>query len=126
MKKKYFKSFLFRAGTLVFSTIISLNLSAQKQATPDKSNSLAPAVLTVIKNPVSDALDLKYNSESNQEIQLQLVDNTGKLVLSRQLNVLKGENRIKVEEVGRLASGLYILSVMDKKLNKYHAKIFKD
>ena len=82
--------------------------------------------LYIVNNPVNSFLELKFTATTTQEIQLQLVDNFGKIILSRQLNVLKGDNKFNIDEVSRLSSGVYIVSVMDKKLNRYHAKFIKN
>lgn len=82
--------------------------------------------LSIVNNPVNSFLELKFTANTTQEIQLQLVDNFGKIILSRQLNVLKGDNKFNIDEVSRLSSGVYIVSVMDKKLNRYHAKFIKN
>ncbi|MEO7048637.1 MAG: T9SS type A sorting domain-containing protein [Ferruginibacter sp.] len=126
MQKKSSKGLFISVNIFILTIFFSNNIYSQNQLSSGKIPSQTITVLTVIKNPITDILDLKYTSESNQEIQLQLVDNMGKVVLSRQFNVLKGENMFKLEEVARLSSGLYILSVMDKKLNKYHAKVIKN
>ena len=126
MKKKSSKFLFTRVSIFILTTFFSIKIYAQNQSATGKTFPQTATVLSVIKNPVNDALELKYNSELNQEIQLQLVDNTGKVVLSRQLNVLKGENILRLEEVCRLSAGVYILSVMDKRLIKYHAKFFKN
>ncbi|MBS1497215.1 MAG: T9SS type A sorting domain-containing protein [Bacteroidetes bacterium] len=85
----------------------------------------AKPLLQIVQNPVINILELKYFSPLNQEIQLQIFDNTGNIVLSRQLNVLKGDNLLRVEESSCLNSGIYIVSVMDKTLNRYHVKLIK-
>jgi hypothetical protein len=126
MQKKSPKFLFISVNIFILLNFFSNNIYSQIQSSSGRIPSQTISVLSVIKNPITDILDLKYTSESSQEIQLQLVDNTGKVVLSRQLNVLKGENLLRLEEVARISPGLYILSVMDKKLNKYHAKVIKN
>ena len=125
MQLNSIKYLVSRLSVFIFSTFFSVKIHAQSQALKSKMHLPAKPLLQIVQNPVINILELKYFSPLNQEIQLQIFDNTGNIVLSRQLNVLKGDNLLRVEESSCLNSGIYIVSVMDKTLNRYHVKLIK-
>ena len=55
-----------------------------------------------------DNLQLLINSTQNHQAELQLLDITGKQILSKKWNVAVGENRIEWN-LSHLGSGYYIL-----------------
>jgi GEVED domain/Secretion system C-terminal sorting domain len=61
-------------------------------------------------NPVRDLLHVNLFALSSQNIQLQLVDITGRLVYKDLVSVVKGDNEITISTKA-LSKGIYILSV---------------
>jgi hypothetical protein len=79
------------------------NIDDDKRVSEELSMSIYP-------NPLKkgDNLQLLINSTQSHQAELQLLDITGKLILSKMWNVAVGENRIEWN-LSHLGSGYYIL-----------------
>jgi len=64
--------------------------------------------LILFPNPAQDITTLKFTSESNDQIQLRVMDMTGKMISSQQIYTTYGENMVQID-VSNLASGRYML-----------------
>lgn len=63
-------------------------------------------------NPFSEEIDLVMHVSANMSVNIQLSDNNGKIVWSNENYSLKpGYNYLLVNNLGKLASGIYILRV---------------
>jgi hypothetical protein len=69
--------------------------------------------LVFYPNPVTDnQAQLLIHSQEKQTAQLQVIDQSGRALLSQQTILYPGNNTISVMGVTRLARGTYLLSVM--------------
>jgi len=87
----------------------------QKSGIPAKSEVLHNVLMdqqsvVVYPNPVLEELQVKLWSEVNEGLELQIFDITGKLLLAKDEQVLRGENQIGID-LGNLRNGLYLLRV---------------
>lgn len=64
-----------------------------------------------ISNPFSDKLTAQINSAGSQLVHLNLIDNSGRIVLSRQFALVNGTNSLQLNDTGNLPKGLYALQV---------------
>jgi len=64
-------------------------------------------------NPVSDQLNVNLNSNIEQNINIQLLDFTGKLMISTNQNVSSGSNVIQLNTES-LINGIYLIKVQTK------------
>lgn len=65
-----------------------------------------------IVNPISSKLSFQVITYQNEQIDLQLMDGTGRLVLSKKLNVNKGSNAIMLDVPSHLKAGSYLLRIV--------------
>ena len=61
-------------------------------------------------NPVTDKISFTINSSSSEKIKLNMMDMQGRIVLSRYINVMAGENIIDVP-VSNISKGVYHIVV---------------
>ncbi len=62
-------------------------------------------------NPTTSDLTITYNSMVNSSMSLQIVDQTGRVVLTKQVNCTTGNNTHRMD-VSNIASGVYQLQVV--------------
>lgn len=74
-------------------------------------------------NPFQTELAVQYYSEQGRDIHVELLDMTGKLVISRDVNADKGVNYTKIDG-SALPSGQYLLLLNDGK-NIYRRRVAK-
>jgi choice-of-anchor B domain-containing protein len=66
----------------------------------------------IYPNPFSEVLNITITSHHREPATLGLYDLSGRLHTEKQINLLEGENDIKLEEVSALKSGMYLLRVV--------------
>jgi hypothetical protein len=64
--------------------------------------------LTAYPNPVSDVLNVSFNSEKSQDYTVRMLDATGRIVMADAKTASEGENKVEMSVKG-LASGIYML-----------------
>ncbi len=70
--------------------------------------------LNLYPNPVKDYLTIEYKLEQSSQVQLEIIDYSGKIVSHNKLNSYKGENS-SVMNVSNLANGIYFVRVISNK-----------
>ncbi len=82
--------------------------------------------VSVLNNPFNTNIIVDFLSTRNQVVNNRLIDVTGKLIFSQQLNVTKGSFRKIIEGVSQLNRGMYILQITDEDgLIIYNGKLIK-
>jgi hypothetical protein len=66
--------------------------------------------LLVFPNPAEDRLTVKLNAATAQNIQIQLINNVGQVVYSKNAGTLAGDRQFEIE-VAQLSAGVYNLVV---------------
>jgi hypothetical protein len=79
------------------------------------------AQVSIYPNPVSDNLNISYNSASSKSIEMRLYDASGKLAALKNTKINKGINTISMD-MQSFATGIYQLQIMDASGN---SNIFK-
>jgi hypothetical protein len=87
-------------------------------------NVISNNVITVYPNPVLDNLNLNFYATKAQYLNVQLVDLSGRVVISDVFTASSGANRFEVE-TRDLASGSYILRVTEQNGKIHNLKISK-
>lgn len=64
-------------------------------------------------NPVSENLNILINLENDSKVNINVFDLSGKLIISTQKNLSRGENILNLY-VGDLKTGFYIINISDK------------
>ena len=62
-------------------------------------------------NPFKDYTNLSISSEKNEEINVEIYNNLGKVVYNDNLNIVAGSNNIQIT-TGDLLPGLYYMNVI--------------
>jgi large repetitive protein len=70
--------------------------------------------IKVWPNPFVNAVQVQINSLVNTEIELRITDVKGRTILVQRNHVLRGNNQLSLENLQRLASGTYLLQVVNK------------
>ena len=66
--------------------------------------------LTLSPNPVQDFTQLQFASTTNQKMQIKIMDLTGKIILTKNIQVYTGENTFNIN-ASVFASGTYLMSI---------------
>ena len=88
-----------RDGSYTYSDIVTLNIYTGLVAS-----------VSVFPNPTENQSTILVSSPKEQRINWQLVDITGRVVMSKEVVVKKGDNRIALD-MSELQSGVYYLQV---------------
>jgi len=82
--------------------------------------------LLIVPNPFQDQFHILFHAYNNEEVDLEIYDNSGKLVLKKTaISIIKGENFYSIEELKDLSQGIYFLKlfvsdkIISKKIIKY-------
>jgi hypothetical protein len=86
-------------GSFTYSDVVLINIAASQKAS-----------VSVFPNPVDEQTIVLVSSPKEQKIYWQLVDITGRTVMSKELMIRKGENRITLD-LHELNGGVYFLQV---------------
>lgn len=84
-------------------------LNGCSMASTDENNL---SIFEIYPNPFIDELVLKTAAYNGNEIQIKLIDQTGRLVVNRE-GVCLTDNEIKIVGLSQLSQGLYILEIYD-------------
>jgi hypothetical protein len=91
------------SGTRTLSVIINCK----------ESSSVLPGVLVnAYPNPVSTSLTVELEAQNSGSYVLEMVDLSGRVVLSDNMNTVSGLNKTSVD-VSTLAKGMYLLTIKD-------------
>jgi hypothetical protein len=70
--------------------------------------------VTNIVNPISSKLSFQVSTQQYEQIEVQLMDGAGRLILNKKLTINKGSNAVMVEVPSQLQTGSYLLRVLSK------------
>ncbi|MEO6541904.1 MAG: T9SS type A sorting domain-containing protein [Ferruginibacter sp.] len=87
-------------GRSVYSNIKTVNVTI-------KGNTLA----AIYPSPFIDKVNIVIANETASKAEVVIFDNAGKLVIKHTVGINKGINTIRVENLGKLAKGFYIIKV---------------
>jgi hypothetical protein len=77
--------------------------------------------LSAYPNPVSDVLNIVFNSNKESEYELKMIDLIGRQIRLQKINATEGENRVELN-VNEYQNGIYLLYLSNEKEEK-HIKI---
>ncbi len=89
-------------GKYVYSEIVYLQLSEFSQET------------TLYPNPCKNVLNIQYQTSSQGELSIQLLDIQGKLLRTQLVQTTEGQNVLQFNDLGTLPSGLYFLRLLQE------------
>lgn len=88
-----------KSGDVNYSNIVALHKSQMTMS------------LTLIPNPATSQIALKFYSEKTEEIDIRMVDNSGKIVLMQKQKAVKGNNVISITNLSRFSDGAYAIQL---------------
>jgi len=88
-------------GRFSYSSIIRIKLTGQ----------LNNRIISIAPNPFINGLTIQMQSAGNQNIQLQLLDMSGKLLKENRYPILPGTNQLYLQ-AGDLPKGMYLLKLL--------------
>jgi hypothetical protein len=101
-------------GSAVYSNIITVK--------PNTDN-----IVRVGPLPFSSKLSIFFLSKIQDKIQIRLIDFTGKIITESNYSVVKGYNQLAIPNLQKLATGVYLIAVVDKDgAVKFAQKITKE
>ncbi len=74
--------------------------------------------LQVLPNPFADKLMMNIGTVQTGDAEIRLTDISGKVLLRKIIMLQSGNNAITINQLGHLSKGMYILQVMNDKLNE--------
>ena len=74
-------------------------------------NSQAKTQVSIMPNPASNNIVVRFFSETEQEANIRLVDNSGKTVLMQKYKAVKGLNNIELSGLKKYSNGSYTVQV---------------
>ena len=86
-------------------------------------NAAQPEPLTLMPNPTTDIVNLKFSVESTSEVDIAIYTTAGKLILKQRRAVNSGENYLQLDMQG-LSDGLYMIEMSTDK-GKRFGKVIK-
>lgn len=88
-------------GKFDFSSIVKSKVNIEKTG------------VSVLTNPFVNNIKVDFLSNSNQSVNVKLVDISGKLIATEKWQIAKGSSRVTFEKVNNLQRGMYIFTVTD-------------
>ncbi|MBC7588459.1 MAG: T9SS type A sorting domain-containing protein, partial [Chitinophagaceae bacterium] len=85
----------------------------------------AAALLIVYPNPAKEKLTIEYTSTKTGNVQMQVMDSKGSLVLANTVNVITGRNT-NTFNIAALSKGVYVLKCSDADGNVNFVKFIKE
>jgi trimeric autotransporter adhesin len=74
-------------------------------------------MITLYPNPANDKTSLSIASNNDETAQVRIIDNTGRVVNQRFINIVKGKNNFELN-ISNLSTGLYYIEVNGKTINQ--------
>lgn len=92
-------------GSFVYSNVVSLDIDQRK------------STIVLYPNPVQSAMNLSIYLSQKEQLNWQLLDNSGRLIRHGRYNLSKGQTYV-AENVGALPKGIYFLEIRGDKTRK--------
>lgn len=98
-----------------FPVVIGVVLSKELPPIPvtrNDSASVDVGVIKILPNPVIDVATLQLYSATNTQVEIQLIDNSGKKMLHLERAVVRGVNKIVLNNLGAWPAGVYTARIL--------------
>ena len=77
-----------------------------------KFQSVQGVSMQVSPNPVVENLTVRFAADKSATVLVQIINMNGQVVLSQRVTVSKGNNAIQVQDIKKLAPGMYVAQLM--------------
>lgn len=88
-----------QSGEISYSNVIPVRHTAVKTA------------VSILPNPATNFVTLKFFAEKETAVNIVLVDNTGRKIILQKQNVIKGNNAVTLYNLAKYAAGVYTLQM---------------
>lgn len=95
------------------------------ECTGIEKSRIADDQFTVFPNPASKSFTIKSKTESAMEVQLELQDATGKIVMQQPASFKKDKHETTIN-ISQLSDGVYLLKIKTEKGSSSYVKIIKE
>jgi Secretion system C-terminal sorting domain len=86
-------------GTYTYSSILRLNVNESR------------VNIVVYPNPTKADIAVSFTSKTSTDALIKIIDKLGKIVMNEKIQVVKGNNTVKLTAVNNLPSGSYLVQV---------------
>jgi hypothetical protein len=87
-------------GKYVYSNILLVNLN-------ETNNNK----LLIYPNPALSFVTLQYNADNNQQLSVEIFDNSGRRIINKNFTAAKGQNYFSVPDIKYLSKSIYLVKV---------------
>jgi unsaturated rhamnogalacturonyl hydrolase len=107
------------AAILMAASVMEFPLSSARVTVSQANTVIENKLLlwSVYPNPVHDQLSISYQSGNEQKTTLELYDMAGHLLLSKQIQLMKGSNRLEWD-INAIPAGIYFIGIKELKLSR--------
>jgi len=107
------------AAILMAASVMEFPLPPAKLAASPASlkEENQPESWTVYPNPMHQQLSINYQSGKEQKAMLQLYDAAGALLMSQEIQLTKGPNRVEWN-IGSIPAGIYFIGIKGEKVSR--------
>ena len=91
----------------VFDLINLRNINFTNVTSSDEITSKVESNFTLYPNPAKDLLQVLFEAKANENVQIQVINVQGKIVIQQQLKSIEGQNNIEIT-VRSCQQGLYL------------------
>jgi hypothetical protein len=105
-------------GTVLFYRLKMVDIDNRSRYSEIiKVMSMASLNISTYPNPFSDNINIAMVSPSDQQVSVQLLDVSGKLIKNIDQKIFNGSNTVSIHEVQSLLPGIYLIHIKDEKGN---------
>ncbi|MCU0423288.1 MAG: T9SS type A sorting domain-containing protein [Bacteroidia bacterium] len=74
-------------------------------------NNLGLTSVTVYPNPMTETLNITFNTEESTATQIEVLDLQGRVLFTQEVETVRGYNKIQVEQMASLTAGVYYAKI---------------
>jgi hypothetical protein len=80
----------------------------------------------VLPNPFTRTLQVELELRTSENITVRLIDLYGRVVITKQQNIAKGQQRVTLEVTGSLSKGIYFIEIFQGTEKIYRQKLVRE
>lgn len=98
---------------VVYYRLKQIDMNGKATYSPIKTIKIASAnFISVGPNPFIDQVKINTDSESNGKISIKIINSNGNALIDKSFDAKKGRNEFKINNLGNLSAGMYIIKVI--------------
>jgi hypothetical protein len=91
-----------KTGAIEYSNVVTVTLDKNQTG----------LLINEYPNPFTDKIVISVNSQTNKRLDVRIIDITGKSVYSKSASIQQGSSIIQIENLGKIAKGVYTLQII--------------